>query len=54
MWDVQRRLAEDHARAQQVAAALRGLPSLVEHVAPVATNIVVWEVAQPHDPKVRQ
>ncbi len=41
------RLAEDHVRAQRLADALRALPEhVVERIAPVATNIVVWVVAQ--------
>ncbi|HRG90172.1 MAG TPA: threonine aldolase, partial [Chitinophagales bacterium] len=38
------RLAEDHARAGQLAAVVAGLP-WVKKVLPVQTNIVIFEVA---------
>ncbi|RYZ00732.1 MAG: low-specificity L-threonine aldolase [Chitinophagaceae bacterium] len=40
------RLAEDHARAAQIAEALEGL-AYVERVLPVETNIIIFEVKAP-------
>lgn len=39
------RLADDHARAARIAAALEGLPG-VARVLPAETNIVIWDLAE--------
>lgn len=53
LWVALRRLAEDHARARRLAATLTAIgPPLAASVAPVSTNIVIWEVTPQVDPKV--
>jgi len=44
------RLAEDHAHAQMLAKALEGKP-YVESILPVETNIIIFNVAKPYNPK---
>jgi threonine aldolase len=41
------RLKEDHRRAKEIAVALGGL-SWVEHLRPVHTNILIFDVTKPH------
>lgn len=41
------RLADDHLRAKQIAAALQDCP-YVENIKPVHTNIILFDVVQPH------
>ncbi|MFT3704473.1 MAG: GntG family PLP-dependent aldolase [Agriterribacter sp.] len=44
------RLAEDHAHAQKIEAALQG-KSFVSHIMPAETNIIIFEVRKPHTAK---
>ena len=41
------RLREDHAKARQLGQVLEAIP-FVEHIRPIATNIVIFDVKTPH------
>ncbi|HEY4156251.1 MAG TPA: GntG family PLP-dependent aldolase [Puia sp.] len=45
------RLAEDHAHAKQIAAALESMP-VVQSILPVETNLIIFELVPGEDPKL--